>query len=132
MIDASNDGPSTSDHATLPGPTKDTTSRLGVSLLLRDVRACVKSTDAKLSDVGAASAKMLFADRFTGIDLEVSETSIAGGGDDRLVGVCVSGIRIDGQRCDDRLQFDEGFHGRVEHYRSTTMQALAGPPLVMF
>ena len=65
------------------------------------------------SDVGAASAKMLFADRFTGIDLEVSETSIAGGGDDRLVGVCVSGIRIDGERCDQRLQFDEGFHGPV-------------------
>jgi hypothetical protein len=65
------------------------------------------------SDVGAASAKMLFADRFTGIDLEVSEVSIAGGGDDRLVGVCVSGIRIDGERCDQRLQFDEGFHGPV-------------------
>ena len=65
------------------------------------------------SDVGAASAKMLFADRFAGIDIEVSETSIAGGGDDRLVGVCVSGIRIDGQRSDDRLQFDEGFHGPV-------------------
>ena len=65
------------------------------------------------SDVGAASAKMLFADRFTGIDLEVSETSIAGGGDDRLVGVCVSGIRINGERRDDRLQFDEGFHGPV-------------------
>jgi GT2 family glycosyltransferase len=65
------------------------------------------------SDVGAASAKMLFADRFTGIDLEVFETSIAGGGDDRLVGVCVSGIRIDGERCDQRLQFDEGFHGPV-------------------
>ena len=65
------------------------------------------------SDVGAASAKMLFADRFTGIDMEVSEVSIAGGGDDRLIGVCVSGIRIDGVRDDQRLQFDEGFHGPV-------------------
>jgi len=76
------------------------------------LRALVEAIDMGL-DVGAASAKMLFSDRFTGIDLEVSETSIAGGGDDRLVGVCVSGIRIDGQRCDHRLQFDEGFHGPV-------------------
>ena len=76
------------------------------------LRALVEAIEMGL-DVGAASAKMLFSDRFTGIDLEVSETSIAGGGDDRLVGVCVSGIRIDGQRCDDRLQFDEGFHGPV-------------------
>ena len=76
------------------------------------LRALVEAIEMG-QDVGAASAKMLFADRFTGIDLEVSETSIAGGGDDRLVGVCVSGIRIDGERCDQRLQFDEGFHGPV-------------------
>ena len=76
------------------------------------LRAMVEAIEMG-QDVGAVSAKMLFADRFTGIDLEVSETSIAGGGDDRLVGVCVSGIRIDGERCDDRLQFDEGFHGPV-------------------
>jgi GT2 family glycosyltransferase len=76
------------------------------------LRALVEAIEMG-SDVGAASAKMLFADRFTGIDLEVSEVSIAGGGDDRLVGVCVSGIRIDGKRCDERLQFDEGFHGPV-------------------
>ena len=67
------------------------------------------------SDVGAVSAKMLFADRFTGIDLEVSETTVAGGGDDREVGVCVSAVRIDGRREDERLQFDEGFHGPVAH-----------------
>lgn len=67
------------------------------------------------SDVGAVSAKMLFADRFTGIDLEVSETTVAGGGDDREVGVCVSAVRIDGRREDARLQFDEGFHGPVSH-----------------
>jgi GT2 family glycosyltransferase len=76
------------------------------------LRALVEAIEMG-SDVGAASAKMLFADRFTGIDLEVSEVSIAGGGDDRLVGICVSGIRIDGERCDERLQFDEGFHGPV-------------------
>ena len=76
------------------------------------LKALVEAIEMGL-DVGAASAKMLFADRFTGIDIEVSETSIAGGGDDRLVGVCVSGIRIDGERRDDRLQFDEGFHGPV-------------------
>ena len=76
------------------------------------LRALVEAIEMG-QDVGAASAKMLFSDRFTGIDLEVSETSIAGGGDDRLVGVCVSGIRIDGERRDDRLQFDEGFHGPV-------------------
>ncbi|CAB4570638.1 unannotated protein [freshwater metagenome] len=67
------------------------------------------------SDVGAVSAKMLFADRFTGIDLSVSETTTAGGGDDRAIGVCVSGVRIDGRREDHRLQFDEGFHGPVAH-----------------
>ena len=76
------------------------------------LKALVEAIEMGL-DVGAASAKMLFADRFTGIDIEVSETTIAGGGDDRLVGVCVSGIRIDGERRDDRLQFDEGFHGPV-------------------
>ena len=69
------------------------------------LKALVEAIEMGL-DVGAASAKMLFADRFTGIDIEVSETSIAGGGDDRLVGICVSGIRIDGERRDDRLQFD--------------------------
>ena len=67
------------------------------------------------SDVGAVSAKMLFADRFTGIDVSVSETTAAGGGDDRAIGVCVSAVRIDGKREDHRLQFDEGFHGPVAH-----------------
>ena len=67
------------------------------------------------SDVGATCAKMLFAERYTGVELEVSRTSVAGGGDDRLIGACVSGIRIDGQRDDGRLQFDEGFHGPVAH-----------------
>lgn len=67
------------------------------------------------NDVGAVSAKMLFADRFTGIDIAVSQTSVAGVGDDRLFGVCVSAVRIDGKREDHRLQFDEGFHGPVAH-----------------
>ena len=67
------------------------------------------------NDIGATSAKMLFADRYTGIDVEVSQTSLAGGGDDRQIGVCVSAVRIDGVRADARLQFDEGFHGPVAH-----------------
>ena len=67
------------------------------------------------TDVGAVSAKMLFADRYTGIDVSVSDTSAIGGGDDRLVGVCVSAVRIDGKREDGRLQFDEGFHGPVAY-----------------
>lgn len=67
------------------------------------------------NDVGAVSAKMLFADRFTGIDIAVSQTSVAGIGDDRLFGVCVSAVRIEGKREDHRLQFDEGFHGPVAH-----------------
>jgi len=66
-------------------------------------------------DVGAVSAKVLFADRYTGVEFSVSETSVAGGGDDRAIGVCVSAVRIDGHRADDRLQFDEGFHGPVAH-----------------
>lgn len=66
-------------------------------------------------DIGAVSAKMLFADRYTGVDIEVSQTTVAGRGDDRLIGVCVSAVRVDGVRDDARLQFDEGFHGPVAH-----------------
>lgn len=66
-------------------------------------------------DVGAVSAKMLFHDRYRGIDVSVSQTTPAGSGDGRMVGVCVSGVRIDGRRDDARLQFDEGFHGPVAH-----------------
>jgi len=65
------------------------------------------------SDVGAASAKMLFAERYTGIDIRVDGVGQLSGGDGRLVGACVSAVRIDGQRADERLQFDEGFHGPV-------------------
>ena len=59
------------------------------------LKALVEAIEMGL-DVGAASAKMLFADRFTGIDIEVSETSFAGGGDDPLGGVSARGDGIAG------------------------------------
>jgi len=65
------------------------------------------------ADVGAVSAQMLFADRFTGVDVRVDGVGQLSGGDGRLVGVCVSAVRVDGGRADERLQFDEGFHGPV-------------------
>ena len=61
--------------------------------------------------IGAVAAKMLFADRFHGIDFDVPDASHILRGEHRLLGVRVSGVRLDGQRVDHRLAFDEGFHG---------------------
>lgn len=61
--------------------------------------------------IGAVCAKMLFADRYHGVDLEVTGASHLVRGEHRLLGVRVSGVRLDGERVDDRLAFDEGFHG---------------------
>ena len=61
--------------------------------------------------IGAVAAKMLFADRFHGIEFDVPDASHILRGEHRLLGVRVSGVRLDGQRVDDRLAFDEGFHG---------------------
>ena len=61
--------------------------------------------------IGAVAAKMLFADRFHGIEFDVPEASHILASEHRLLGVRVSGVRLDGVRVDDRLAFDEGFHG---------------------
>ena len=61
--------------------------------------------------IGAVCAKMLFADRYHGIDFDVPDASHLVRGEHRLLGVRVSGVRLDGVRVDDRLAFDEGFHG---------------------
>jgi GT2 family glycosyltransferase len=61
--------------------------------------------------IGAVVAKMLFADRFHEIEFDVPDASHILKGEHRLLGVRVSGVRLDGERVDDRLAFDEGFHG---------------------
>ena len=61
--------------------------------------------------VGAVAAKMLFADRYHGIEFDVPDASHLVNGEHRLLGVRVSGVRLDGERVDERLAFDEGFHG---------------------
>ena len=61
--------------------------------------------------IGAVAAKMLFADRFHGIEFDVPEASHILASEHRLLGVRVSGVRLDGVRVDERLAFDEGFHG---------------------
>ncbi len=63
--------------------------------------------------VGAASPKILFADRFVDVHLR-SETGTRGMGDRRPLGVRVSGARVDGRDAWDRLQLVSGFWG-LEH-----------------
>ncbi|HEY3484465.1 MAG TPA: glycosyltransferase family 2 protein, partial [Ilumatobacteraceae bacterium] len=60
--------------------------------------------------IGAVNAKLLFADRYHGIELEAEEATHLVKGETRLLGVRVSGVRLDGERVDDRLAFDEGFY----------------------
>ena len=63
------------------------------------------------SDIGAVSAKMLFADRYLGIEVLVPDAQQISRKDTRRQGVHVSAVRIDGERNDRRAQFDEGFFG---------------------
>ena len=62
-------------------------------------------------DIGGVATKMLFHERYQRVHVEVLD-EIEGSRRDQL-GVCVSAVRIDGERCDERLLFDEGFHGPV-------------------
>lgn len=59
--------------------------------------------------IGAACPKIVFADRFQEAVVEVADAARIGN-DPRPLGIRVSGARIDGERRDDHLQFDEGFH----------------------
>ena len=60
--------------------------------------------------LGAAAAKILFAARYVGVELEVPDATRAPGGDGRRLGVKVTAVRIDGERDDARVATDEGFH----------------------
>ena len=62
------------------------------------------------SALGAAAAKILFAPRYVGVQLEVPDASPTPGGDGRRLGVQVTALRIDGERNDARIATDEGFH----------------------
>jgi len=58
------------------------------------------------TDIGAASAKMLFANRVRGLEFEVHDS----------VGestICLTGMRVEGERDDSRFSFDEGVFGPV-------------------
>lgn len=74
------------------------------------LRALVDEMEADPGVAGVAS-KMLFADRFAPIGITVLD-DLEGSRRDEL-GVCLTSLRLDGERCDDRWQFDEGFHGAV-------------------
>ena len=58
--------------------------------------------------LGGACPKILFAERYQDVELEVPDAARIGR-DPRELGVRVSGVRLDGERCDRRVQFDEGF-----------------------
>jgi GT2 family glycosyltransferase len=61
--------------------------------------------------LGAAAAKMLFADRFIGVEVAVDTTSPYGG-DPRNLGVRLSAVRLDGEPVPvERVAPDEGFWG---------------------
>ena len=62
-------------------------------------------------DVGASCAKMLFSDRYLGIELAVPDAAEINRNDPRPLGVRVSAVRVDGVRADRRLSFDESFYG---------------------
>ncbi|MCE9623116.1 MAG: glycosyltransferase family 2 protein [Actinomycetia bacterium] len=70
------------------------------------------------ADIGAVSAKMLFADRYLGIEVAAPDAETIGRKDPRRQGVHFSATRIDGVRNDQRVSFDEGFYGPEEPDRA--------------
>lgn len=79
------------------------------------LRALVAEMDTDPMVAGVAS-KMLFADRYAPLSIEILD-ELEGGRRDEL-GVCLTSLRVDGERCDERFQFDEGFHGAVDPDRA--------------
>lgn len=59
--------------------------------------------------LGAVCPKILFDGRHQELTVTVPDAGRIGR-DPRTLGVRVSGVRLDGERADDRLQFDEGFN----------------------
>ncbi len=74
------------------------------------LRAMTAAFDGRPT-TGAINAKLLFADRYHGIEFDVPDASHLTPREPRLLGVRVSGVRLDGERVDERLAFDERFHG---------------------
>lgn len=81
-----------------------------------DWLAPLVATVTSADGVGAACAKMLFADRFLGIDFAVATptptptpTPTRQSQGTPVPRVQVTAVRIDGSRADSRLAFDEGF-----------------------
>jgi GT2 family glycosyltransferase len=63
------------------------------------------------ADIGAVSSKMLFSDRYLGIEVAVPGAAKINRNDPRDLGVRVSAVRIDGVRADGRTSFNEDFYG---------------------
>lgn len=64
------------------------------------------------ADIGGVASKMLFADRYAPVRISIKEELSERRRDE--LGLCVTALRLDGQRCEDIVQFDEGFHGAVD------------------
>lgn len=62
-------------------------------------------------DIGAVSAKMVFAPRFTGMEFAVEAPG--GVSTDEPPGVCIASVRIDGKRDYDRFATDEGVYASM-------------------
>ena len=96
-----------------PGPARPRRGRLrgpGQRRLVRRARAgCGRWWTALEADdgLGAASARMVFADRFVELTVD-SPTFLPGGGDVRELGVMVSGARVDGKDRWRDTQFGRG------------------------
>lgn len=65
---------------------------------------------AASSDIGAVSAKMLFAERAQVVDISVPDAAPIYSTDPRSLGVRIVAARLDGERNDRRIDVDEGFH----------------------
>lgn len=73
------------------------------------------------TDVGAVSAKMVFAPRFTGVEFEITERRDLGA--DEPPGMCIQAVRVDGERVDDkRFVTDEGVYASMEIPEGSPME----------
>lgn len=79
---------------------------------LRELSAAMDSD----RNIGGVASKMLFADRYAPIHISIEE--LVGERRRDELGLCLTSIRINGERCDDIVQFDEGFHGAVDPDRA--------------
>jgi GT2 family glycosyltransferase len=68
------------------------------------------------AEIGGVASKMLFADRYAPVRISIEEELGERRRDE--LGLCVTALRVDGQRCDNIVQFDEGFHGAVDPDRA--------------